>query len=85
MKENTPGVFEIDNELYQVKPCVYNFVKKYLYKKEHIQWVKCDQPNIKYGVETKDETKVISRRIKAFLDNTEIGRKVVKKFRLKSI
>lgn len=83
--KETPGVFRVEGKRYPVKPCIYNFIRKYLYSKENIEWVKCDEPNIKFGVSINKKTKTVCRRIRDFLNETDIGQKVVNEFNLKSI
>lgn len=87
MESKNLGVFVIDNKKYPIKNCVYSFVKSYLHNKEYIIWVESDEPDIKFGIQSHNmsETRVVCRRLKEMLNNSDIGKKVVNSLGLESI
>lgn len=87
MRKKNLGIFVIEDEKYPIKNSVYNFVKSYLHDKEYVKWVESDQPNIKFGVQLDEmnETRVVCRRLKEMLNNSRIGKEVVKNLDLESI
>jgi hypothetical protein len=85
-KENL-GIFVIEDKKYPIKISVYNFVKSYLHDKEYVKWVESDQPDIKFGVQLDgvNETRIVCRRLKEMLNNSQIGKEVVSNLELESI
>lgn len=87
MKSENLGIFVIEGEKYPIKNCVYNFVKSYLHRKEYVVWVESDEPNIRFGIRLNNmnETRVVCRRLKEMLTNSNIGEKVVRSLELESV
>lgn len=87
MKSENLGIFVIEDKKYPIKNCVYKFVKSYLHQREYVVWAESDEPNIRFGIRLNNmnETRVVCRRLKEMLTNSNIGEKVVRSLELESV
>lgn len=85
MTGESPATFMVDGIEYPIKPRIFPIIQSHLHEEDHIEWVQCKEPYIKYGVDTKTGIKIIRRQISELLSNTEMGRMVVSTLSLSEV
>jgi len=79
VNQNNTGIFSINEYSYPITQEVYTEIQSYLYNQENVEWVEKDAPYIKYGIKTdENEIKSIKRLARSILNNSDIGKHIVK-------